>query len=104
MQVEANEISISCVIDGRADAPWVTFITGIANDATMWDGQISELEEDFHILRVNSRGHGGTQATEGDYTFDMLIGGARSLGRSRSPKVSLGRPGTRGLYRDRFGD
>jgi len=43
MQVEANEISISCVIDGRADAPWVTFITGIANDTTMWDGQISEL-------------------------------------------------------------
>jgi len=30
MQVEANEISISCVIDGRDDAPWVTFITGIA--------------------------------------------------------------------------
>ena len=111
MQVEANEISISCVIDGRDDAPWVTFITGIANDATMWDGQISELEDDFHILRVNSRGHGGTQATEGDYTFDMLIGDVLgvwdALGVQKSHLVGLGLGGSTAIglaidYSDRL--
>ena len=94
MQVEANGISINYVIDGQEDAPWVTFITGIANDTTMWDGQIVELEEDFHILRIDSRGHGGTQATEGDYTFDMLIGDVLgvwdALGVEESHLVGLG--------------
>ena len=74
MQVEANGIRINYEIDGRAGAPWVTFITGIANDTTMWEGQLPELEMDFHILRIDSRGHGGSEATEGDYDFDMLIG------------------------------
>ena len=27
----------------------------------------------FRLLRFDSRGHGGTQATAGDYTFEMLI-------------------------------
>lgn len=74
MQVESNGIQIGYELDGRRGAPWVTFITGIANDTTMWDGQVPGLEKDFRILRLDSRGHGGSEATEGDYTFDMLIG------------------------------
>ena len=74
MHVIANGIKIHYRVDGREGAPWVTFINGIANDATMWDGQVPELATDFRILRYDARGHGGTQATEGDYTFDLLIG------------------------------
>ncbi|MCH7626155.1 MAG: alpha/beta fold hydrolase, partial [Chloroflexi bacterium] len=74
MHFEANGIKIHYRVDGREGAPWVTFINGIANDTTMWDGQVPALEGDFRILRYDARGHGGTQATEGDYTFDMLIG------------------------------
>ncbi len=74
MHVEANGIKIHYRVDGREGAPWVTFINGIANDTTMWDGQVPELAADFRVLRYDARGHGGTQATEGDYTFDMLIG------------------------------
>ena len=69
MYADSNGIRIHYRTDGREGAPWVTFINGIANDITMWDGQIEELEDDFHILRYDARGHGGTQATEGDYTF-----------------------------------
>ena len=50
MHAKANGIEIHYRTDGREDAPWVTFITGIANDTTMWDGQIAALERDFHIL------------------------------------------------------
>ena len=52
MHAHANGIRIHYGIDGREDAPWVTFITGIANDLTMWDGQIAELEEDFREVLV----------------------------------------------------
>lgn len=98
MYADANGIKIHYEIDGREGAPWVTFVTGIANDTTMWDGQIAPLEDDFRILRIDSRGHGGTQATEGDYTFDMLIGDVLgvwdALEISKSHLVGLGLGGS----------
>jgi 3-oxoadipate enol-lactonase len=74
MRVRANGINIHCRIDGKEGAPWLTFVTGIANDTTMWDGQIEALARDFRILRYDLRGHGETEATPGDYSFPMLMG------------------------------
>jgi 3-oxoadipate enol-lactonase len=59
-------------IEGRGKE-WATFVTGIANDLSMWDGQVPALERDFRILRYDLRGHGGTQATEGDYSISLLV-------------------------------
>lgn len=73
MQVKANGIQVYYKIDGNEGAPWVTFITGIANDTTMWDGQIAALAQDFRILRYDLRGHGQTEATNGDYSFPLLM-------------------------------
>lgn len=79
MQVKANGIQVYCTIDGKEGAPWVTFITGIANDTTMWDGQIAALAGDFRILRYDLRGHGQTEATSGDYSFALLMNDLVSL-------------------------
>jgi 3-oxoadipate enol-lactonase len=57
----------------------VTFVTGIANDVTMWDGQISAIGNDFRILRYDLRGHGGTQTTAGDYSLPLLMGDLLAL-------------------------
>ncbi len=80
-------------IDGRA-GPWVTFVTGIANDTSMWDGQVPALERDFRLLRYDLRGQGGTPATEGDYTIDLLVSDLvalwDSLGIASSHLVGLG--------------
>jgi 3-oxoadipate enol-lactonase len=65
-------------VDGRGGA-WVTFVTGIANDLTMWDGQLAALERDFRILRYDLRGHGGSETTPGDYTIDILVQDLRTL-------------------------
>ena len=65
-------------IDGRGSR-WVTFVTGIANDLTMWDGQVPALEEDFRILRYDLRGHGGSETTNGDYTIALLVEDLRAL-------------------------
>ncbi len=101
MFAEANGIRIHYQIDGREGAPWVTFITGIANDLTMWDGQVPALADAFRILRFDQRGHGGTQATDGDYTFDTLIddllGLWDALGIDRSHLVGLGLGGATAL-------
>jgi 3-oxoadipate enol-lactonase len=65
-------------IDGAA-GPWVTFVTGIANDLTMWDGQLPALERDFRVLRYDLRGHGGSESAPGDYTIDILVRDLRTL-------------------------
>lgn len=69
-----NGIEVNYRIDGRDGAPWLSLVTGIANDLAMWDRQIPALERDFRVLRYDLRGQGGTQATEGPYSIDLLVG------------------------------
>jgi 3-oxoadipate enol-lactonase len=65
-------------VDGAA-GPWVTFVTGIANDLSLWEGQVPALERDFKCLRYDLRGHGGSEATAGDYSMEMLVRDLRAL-------------------------
>src|SRR5439155_558164 len=72
-QVDTNGIKIEYKVDGKEGAPYVTFITGIANDFTLWDDQAAAFGKDYRILRYDLRGHGDTQATEGDYSIELLL-------------------------------
>ena len=65
-------------VDGAA-GPWVTFVTGIANDVSLWDGQVPALERDFKVLRYDLRGHGGTPASGGAYTIELLVSDLAAL-------------------------
>jgi len=65
-------------IDGRG-ARWVTFVTGIANDLSMWDGQVPVLEQRFRVLRYDLRGHGGTPSSGSQYSIDILVRDLRTL-------------------------
>jgi 3-oxoadipate enol-lactonase len=73
MKVKANNISFNCRIDGREGAPWLVFSNSLATNLSMWDEQTEALSGDFRILRYDQRGHGGTDAPEGGYEFDLLI-------------------------------
>jgi 3-oxoadipate enol-lactonase len=73
MQVQVNDIRVNYRIDGPGRAPWLTLVTGIANDLSMWDGQLPALTG-FRVLRYDLRGQGGTQATPGPYTIAALVG------------------------------
>ena len=72
-QVDTNGIKIEYRFDGKEGAPYITFVTGIANDLTMWDSQVPVLGKDYRLLRYDLRGHGDTLATEGDYTIELLV-------------------------------
>jgi len=80
-------------IDGK-NGPWVTFITGIANDLTMWDGQVPALAGNFRVLRYDLRGQGKTSATEPPYSIELLVQDLIALwdrlGIERSHVVGLG--------------
>ena len=58
---------------GAVDAPVVLFTHSLASDGGMWAEQVpAVLEAGFRALRVDMRGHGGSEATEPPYTMDEL--------------------------------
>ena len=73
MKVTVNGVGLNCEIEGSEGAPWVTFSNSLATNLHMWDAQAEALKSDFRILRYDKRGHGGSDAPEGPYTFDMLV-------------------------------
>ncbi|HEV3011034.1 MAG TPA: alpha/beta fold hydrolase, partial [Burkholderiales bacterium] len=82
-------IKTSYRIDG-AGHRWVTFVTGIANDLSMWDGQLPALERDFRILRYDLRGHGSSESSAGPYSLRLLVEDLKALLDSQSVrKTSL---------------
>lgn len=93
----SNGITINYRIDGPVGddtAPWVTFVTGITNDIAMWADHVPALGRDFRLLRLDTRGHGASQATPPPYSFDQLtadIAGVwDALGIRRSHLVGIG--------------
>src|SRR5882672_12877003 len=75
MQVASNGTSFHCRIDGSG-GPWVMLAHGLATDLTMWDELTEVLKDHYRVLRYDARGHGGSAATEGDYSLDMLVADA----------------------------
>jgi len=45
----------------------------LLTNLSMWDDQVATLARSFRILRYDQRGHGGTEATAGEYSFDLLV-------------------------------
>ena len=73
MQTKANGITLNYQVDGPEGAPWVVFSNSLATDLSMWDEQAAALNKSFRVLRYDQRGHGGTEATDGRYNFDLLV-------------------------------
>lgn len=72
MFASTNGINTHYVIDGNPNKPWLTMVTGITNDTTMWDGQIAALKNDFQILRYDLRGQGKSSSTRSPYSIELL--------------------------------
>jgi 3-oxoadipate enol-lactonase len=79
MRINANGITFNVQIDGAEGAPWLVFSNSLATNLAMWDAQAAALSKSFRVLRYDQRGHGGTQATDGRYTFDLLAADVAAL-------------------------
>jgi 3-oxoadipate enol-lactonase len=75
MQIVGNGSTFHCRVDGGR-GPWVMLAHGLATDLTMWDELTEALKDHYRVLRYDARGHGGSPATEGDYSLDMLVADA----------------------------
>jgi 3-oxoadipate enol-lactonase len=68
--IDVNGISVRYKVEGSG--PWVTLSHSLSCDLTMWDQLAVSLAPTFSVLRYDTRGHGGTSAPEGDYSFEQL--------------------------------
>ena len=73
MKITANGIGIRYELEGPATAPVVVMSHSLAANVGMWEDQMPVLSG-FRVLRYDTRGHGGTDAPEGDYTLGQLAG------------------------------
>jgi len=94
MYAQVNGIRMHYSVDGPIDAPVVTLVTGIANDVTMWDGQVKALAGNYRVLRYDLRGQGKSESTPGPYSIaslgDDLIALLNALKIQKTHLVGLG--------------
>ena len=76
-------------ITGSENAPVVCITHSLASDGGSWAEQVPPLlEAGFRVLRLDMRGHGGSEPVAGDYTMRVLAGDvAAALDALAMPRV-----------------
>jgi len=59
-------------LDGAADKPALVLLTSIGTDLSLYDPVVPLLTPDFRVLRIDTRGHGASDAPAGDYSLGLL--------------------------------
>jgi 3-oxoadipate enol-lactonase/4-carboxymuconolactone decarboxylase len=59
-------------LDGAADKPVLVLLNSIGLDLSLYDLAVPHLTPDFRVLRLDTRGHGASDAPAGDYSLDLL--------------------------------
>ena len=59
-------------LDGADDRPVIVLSHSLGLDHGMWDAQTADLLPHFRVLRPDTRGHGASSATPGDYSIAEL--------------------------------
>jgi 3-oxoadipate enol-lactonase len=74
MKVRGNGCAFNVSLEGRQDAPVIMLSHGIATNLAIWDDLVPLLAPRYRVLRYDSRGHGGSDATSGAYSLHQLAG------------------------------
>jgi len=59
-------------LEGAEDRPALVLLNSIGTDMSLWDAAMPALLASFRTLRIDTRGHGASDAPDGDYTLPML--------------------------------
>jgi len=99
--VEVGELRTHYALTGDKEQALV-FSNSLGTDFSMWDPQTAELERSFRVLRYDTRGHGKSSVTPGDYSIEQLgrdvLGLLDSLGLERVHFCGLSMGGMIGIW------
>lgn len=83
-------------LDGEEGRPALVLLNSIGTDMSLWDSSLPHLLPAFRTLRIDARGHGASDAPDGDYSLAMLAADAMAsmdaagIDRAAVAGVSLG--------------
>ena len=72
-------------LEGKADRPVLVLSHSIGTDLGMWAPQVEDLLPHFQVLRYDTRGHGASDVSPGEYSVERL--GRDVLGLADALKV-----------------
>ncbi|WP_165191531.1 3-oxoadipate enol-lactonase [Caulobacter soli] len=59
-------------LDGAEPRPTLVLLNSIGTDIGLYDRAVPLLTERFRVLRIDTRGHGASDAPDGDYSLERL--------------------------------
>jgi len=65
--------------DGSADKPALLLLNSIGTDLSLWDRTLPLLAERYRVIRMDTRGHGASDAPDHPYTLELLADDARTV-------------------------
>ena len=75
---QVNGAAIRYRLEGPPGAPALVLCGSLGSDLRMWDRVMPALSG-FRVLRLDARGHGGSAATPGPYSVELLAADVREL-------------------------
>jgi 3-oxoadipate enol-lactonase/4-carboxymuconolactone decarboxylase len=67
-----EDVRLYWKLDGAPDMPVLVLLNSIGTDMALWDTSVPHLLPAFRLLRIDTRGHGASDAPGGDYSLAML--------------------------------
>jgi len=67
-----GDVRLYWKLDGAPDLPVLVLLSSIGTDMALWETSVPHLLPAFRLLRIDTRGHGASDAPEGDYSLAML--------------------------------
>jgi 3-oxoadipate enol-lactonase len=79
MRIAINDITVSYSDEGKNGARVIIFIHGFPFNKSMWNMQIKALEDNYHVITYDIRGHGNSDAGKGDFSIKLFVKDLLSL-------------------------
>lgn len=80
MQVaRVNSVRLHHAVSGPSDGVPVVFANSLGTDLRVWDRLLPLLPPGLRVVRYDKRGHGLSDAPDGDYALDDLVADAAGL-------------------------
>ena len=67
-----EDVRLYWKLDGAPDLPVLILLNSIGTDMALWETSVPHLLPAFRLLRIDTRGHGASDAPDGDYSLAML--------------------------------
>lgn len=69
---QLEDVRIHFDLAGPTGAPVLVFSNSLGENLSMWDPQLSAFQQQFRVLRYDTRGHGQSSVTPGPYRIEQL--------------------------------